>query len=70
MGFDTMRRSRSGWLLYARGSVSLMGGDFRASYLQASNFDPQIVDARWRAGRLIGTTDLEIGFEKSLLPIH
>jgi hypothetical protein len=51
----------SGFLVYGRAAASFMAGEFRGRYTQGSNSDPEIVDASWKAGRLVPTLDLELG---------
>lgn len=51
----------SGFLVYGRAAASFMAGEFRGRYTQGSSSDPEIVDASWKAGRLVPTLDLELG---------
>lgn len=46
---------------YGKGSASLIGGEFRASYFSNVNTDPAITNTSWSAGRLVGIYDLEVG---------
>lgn len=49
------------WFVYGKGSVSLVGGESRATYLGSNQADDILVDTRWEAGRLVSITDLEVG---------
>ncbi len=48
--------------VYGKGSVSLLGGESRASYFGSNNTDAVLVDTEWEAGRMVTITDLEAGF--------
>jgi hypothetical protein len=50
------------WFVYGKGSVSLLGGESRATYFGTNNADASIVDTSWEAGRMVTVTDLEAGF--------
>ena len=49
------------WFVYGKGSVSLVGGESRATYLGTNQADDILVDTSWEAGRLVSITDLEVG---------
>jgi hypothetical protein len=49
------------WFVYGKGSVSAVGGDFRADYFSANDADDLIVDTSWKAGRMVTITDVEFG---------
>ena len=51
----------SGWLVYGRANARFLAGEFSARYTQGSTFDPEIVDAQWKAGRIVSLLDLELG---------
>ncbi len=40
---------------------SLIPGEFRADYRQSQSFDPTVVTASWKAGRIVPVVDLEFG---------
>ncbi|HPM85097.1 MAG TPA: Lpg1974 family pore-forming outer membrane protein [Candidatus Anammoximicrobium sp.] len=62
LGLDGERHHGShGFLLYGKGVLSLIAGEFRASYFQGSDVDPEIVNTAWKAGRLVPILDLELG---------
>ncbi len=48
--------------VYAKGSVSILGGESRATYFGSNNTDEILVDTSWEAGRMVTITDLEAGF--------
>jgi hypothetical protein len=60
-GLDGERHHCCGFLLYGRGSISVVAGEFSATYFQADNFDREIVDTAWKAGRVVPIMDLELG---------
>jgi hypothetical protein len=60
-GLDAERHRGCGFLLYGRGAVSLVAGEFRAAYFQGSDVDPEIVNTSWTAGRVVPICDLELG---------
>ena len=41
--------------------MSLVAGEFSASYFQGTDQDPEIVNTAWKAGRLVPIFDLELG---------
>jgi hypothetical protein len=47
--------------LYGRAAASFLAGQFRASYYQGQAFDPEVVNTRWEAGRVVTILDLETG---------
>jgi len=62
VGMDGMRFAcNSGFLVYGRSSASFVAGEFRGRYTQSSDVDPVIVDATWKAGRIVSILDLEVG---------
>jgi len=62
LGLDGERHHGShGFLLYGKGAVSLIAGEFSASYFQGSDQDPEVVNTVWTAGRLVPIVDLELG---------
>lgn len=50
-----------GFLLYGKGLLSLVAGEFSAFYLQGTDQDHEIVNTAWKAGRLVPILDLELG---------
>jgi hypothetical protein len=50
----------SGLLLYGRGLVSMVAGQFRTSY-ESSDVVGNFVDTGWKADRIMTTLDLELG---------
>ncbi len=50
-----------GLLIYGRATASFVAGEFKATYFQANAFDPEVVDTRWEAGRIVTMLDLELG---------
>ncbi len=62
LGLDGERHHAThGFLLYGKGALSLVGGEFPHSYFQGSDQDPEIVNTAWKAGRLVPILDLELG---------
>lgn len=62
LGLDGERHQGShGFLLYGKGALNLIAGEFRASYFQGTDQAPEIVDTAWKAGRLVPILDLELG---------
>jgi major outer membrane protein len=62
MGLEGERYGRNRqWFVYGKGSVSLLGGESRATYFGSNNADESIVDTSWEAGRMVTVTDLEAG---------
>jgi hypothetical protein len=53
------------WRVYGRGTGNLIAGEFRADYDQRQSFDPQVVDTAFKAGRIIGIWDLEVGLKRT-----
>ncbi len=49
------------WRLYARSAASFVAGKFQANYFQGQSFDPDVVDTKWEAGRVVPILDLELG---------
>jgi len=61
-GLEGERRAgRSGWLIYARGNASFLGGEFTGSYTQGDAFGGNIVTAGWADDRIVSIIDAEIG---------
>lgn len=61
LGLDGERHNCHGFLLYGRGALSLLGGEYRSDYSYRSNADPQIVNTTFKAGRLLPIGELELG---------
>jgi hypothetical protein len=61
LGVDFERYLTCQWVVYAKGTGSLLGGEFDAHYRQTQSYDPDVVDTSWEAGRLVGIWDLELG---------
>lgn len=61
LGLDGERHRCNGLLLYGKSSLSLVAGEFRATYFQGDNFDPEIVNTSWMASRVVPIMDLELG---------
>ena len=61
IGLDGERHHCCGFLLYGKSSLSAVAGEFSASYFQADNFDQEIVNTAWKAGRIVPIMDLELG---------
>jgi hypothetical protein len=61
LGLDGERHNCHGMLLYGRGAMSLVAGEFSGSYFQGSDQDPEIVNTAWQAGRIVPIFDLELG---------
>ena len=62
LGLDAERRACGRpWWLYARSAASFVAGKFQANYFQGQSFDPEVVDTRWEAGRVVPMLDLELG---------
>jgi hypothetical protein len=62
LGLDGERHHGSrGFLLYGKGALNLIAGEFRASYFQGSDQYPEIVNTAWKAGRIVPILDLELG---------
>jgi len=51
----------SGLMVYGKAAASFVAGDFRAAYLQGTEFDPDVVNTSWKAGRIVTMLDLELG---------
>ncbi len=49
------------WNVYGKTAGSLVAGSFTADYRQNQSFDPQVVDATWKAERIVPMLDLELG---------
>jgi hypothetical protein len=47
--------------VYGKTYLSLLGGEAKARYEQESSADPDIVDTRWKAGKVVTIYDLELG---------
>ena len=62
LGLDVERHAcNHGLLAYAKGFVSLLAGDFRATYFEGRDSDTQVVDTSWKVGRVVPILDLEMG---------
>jgi hypothetical protein len=61
VGLDAERHHCRGLLLYGKASLSVVAGEFRATYFQGDNFDQQIVDTSWQASRMLPIVDMELG---------
>jgi hypothetical protein len=61
LGLDGERHHGCGLMLYGKSALSVVAGEFRASYFQNSNFDPVTVQTSWKAGRIVPILDLELG---------
>ena len=63
-GLDGERHhGHTGLLLYGRSILSLVAGQFRASYQYESNVNPgvNLIDTDWEADRIVSIVDLELG---------
>jgi hypothetical protein len=64
-GLDGERHhGHTGFLLYGRGVVSMVAGQFRTSYqytTDTSPLDTNIIDTAWKADRIVTMLDLELG---------
>lgn len=49
--------------VYAKGIGSLIAGEFRADYDLGHSFDAVVIDTGWRAGRIVGIWNLEMGLK-------
>lgn len=63
LGLDgTRHHGGRGFLVYGKGAMSLIAGEFSASYLEeVEGVAPEVVDTSWKAGRLVPILDLEVG---------
>ena len=62
VGLEGERHAQcSGFLVYGKSTASFVAGEFSARYFQGSSFDPEIVDASWKAGRIVSMLELELG---------
>ena len=63
LGIDGERHhTRHGFLIYGRSVLNLIAGEVDASYSQfEEGIDPEIVQARWKAGRVVPIWELELG---------
>jgi hypothetical protein len=63
-GLDGERHHwHTGFLLYGRGVVSMVAGQFRTSYQYENDTSPgvNIIDTAWKADRIVTMLDLELG---------
>jgi hypothetical protein len=61
VGLDAERHHCRGVLLYGKTSLSVVAGEFRATYFQGDNFDREVVDTSWQASRMLPIVDMELG---------
>ena len=52
------------WSAYTKENGSLVPGEFRADYFQAQSYDPRVVETGWKAGRIVGIWELEVGISR------
>jgi major outer membrane protein len=51
----------SGFMVYAKGNASFLGGEFTGSYLQGDAFGGNVVNTGWTDDRIVSIVDAEIG---------
>lgn len=51
----------NGFLIYGKGVASFVAGQFRTSFQQGDNTDPEIVNTGWKAERIMTIVDMELG---------
>jgi hypothetical protein len=62
LGLDASRYSGCGFLLYGKGAMSLVAGEFNAVYEQTGSQQPEPrVYTEWEASRIVSILDVELG---------
>jgi hypothetical protein len=61
LGLDAERYAACGFLLYGRGMLNVLAGEFQTRYRQMENFDSEVVNTAWKSGRLMPILELELG---------
>jgi hypothetical protein len=58
---EAERAGRHNFFGYTKLAASLLGGEFRGSYLQSSTNDPVVAQTDWKEARFVSILDCELG---------